>query len=93
VNLARRQSWSVEIETHIHSSDAVVAILSRGSYVSGICQAEQLRALRQEKLVILVLVQKNAERPIHLETKQYIPFDDAIPYRDGRNACPTARLN
>ncbi len=73
-------SWSAEIETRIDSSDAVIALLSRGSYVSDICRAEQLRALRHKRPVIPVLVQPDAERPIHLETKQYILFDDAAAY-------------
>ena len=36
--------------------------------------------MRQEKRVVPVLVQSDADRPVYLEAQQYIPFD---PYPDG----------
>jgi WD40 repeat protein len=76
-------SWSVGIEQGIDKAQIVLALLSNGSFLSDICRAEQLRALRKQKRVVPILVQRNADRPIHLETKQYIQFDDAAHYHVG----------
>src|SRR5580658_9572770 len=73
-------NWTVEIEQGLDRSDFVVAILSRGSFRSDTCRAEQLRSLRKGKCVIPVLAQADAERPIHLEAKQYIDFATAAVY-------------
>jgi WD40 repeat protein len=73
-------SWTVEIEQTLDRSDFVLAILSRGSYRSDTCRAEQLRSLRKGKCLIPILAQADAERPIHLESKQYIDFTTAAAY-------------
>ena len=73
-------SWTVEIEQALDRSDFVLAILSRGSYRSDTCRAEQLRSLRKGKCLIPILAQADAERPIHLESKQYIDFAVAAAY-------------
>jgi len=39
-------TWSVKVEKAIDNCDVFLAPLSPGSYVSDICRAEQLRALR-----------------------------------------------
>jgi len=58
----------------------VLALLSAGSYVSEICRAEQLRALRKGKRVIPMLVQADADRPLHLENLNYLDFTDMAIY-------------
>ncbi len=73
-------SWTIEIEQALDRSDFVLAILSRGSYRSDTCRAEQLRSLRKGKCLIPILAQADAERPIHLESKQYIDFATAAAY-------------
>jgi hypothetical protein len=73
-------SWTVEIEVALDSSEIVLALLSRGSYLSDTCRAEQLRSLRRGKCVIPLLVEPDAERPIHLESKQYLDFSSAAYY-------------
>jgi WD40 repeat protein len=73
-------SWTVEIEQALDHSQFVLAILSRGSYRSDTCRAEQLRSLRRGKCVIPLLAQVDAERPIHLESRQYIDFGNAAAY-------------
>src|SRR6266478_4744834 len=40
-------SWTSEIELALDKSDVVLALLSRGSFISDICRAEQLRSLRK----------------------------------------------
>jgi len=75
-------SWSLEIEENIDGADAVVALLSRASYRSDICRGEQLRALRQKKRVVPVLIQADADRPVYLESRHYIQIDPAA-YEDG----------
>ena len=67
-------SWTTEIEQALDGSDIVIALLSRGSYLSDTCRAEQLRSLRKNKCVVPVLVEPDADRPIHLESKQYLDF-------------------
>jgi hypothetical protein len=73
-------SWSQDIENAIESCDIALALLSSGSYVSEICRAEQLRALRKGKRVIPALVQPDAERPLVLEHLNYLDFTDASRY-------------
>ena len=73
-------SWSRDIESAIENSDILLALLSPGSYVSDICRAEQLRALRKQKRVIPLLTQPDADRPIHLENLNYIDFSNLAFY-------------
>lgn len=75
-------SWSNDIEEAIDQCDRVIALLSHGSFVSEICRAEQLRALRKGKPLIPVLVQPNAERPLHLEHLNYRDFSDVTQYEN-----------
>jgi hypothetical protein len=51
-----------------------VALLTNGSYKSGICRAEQLRALRLGKCVIPLLAQRGGDIPLYLEIKNYRDF-------------------
>jgi WD40 repeat protein len=73
-------SWTAEIERSLDRSDIILALLSRASYLSDTCRAEQLRSLRKDKCVIPVLVQADADRPIHLESRQYIDFSSDHAY-------------
>lgn len=74
VRLTGGGSWTTDIEQALDRSEIVLALLSRGSYVSDTCRAEQLRSLRKNKCVIPILVEPDADRPIHLESKQYLDF-------------------
>jgi WD40 repeat protein len=65
-------SWTRKIETGIDDADVVLALLSKGAFNSDICRAEQLRALRKKKRVVPVLIEKDADVPVHLETGQYL---------------------
>ena len=42
--------WTDEIELALDEAEYVVALLTPGSYVSEICRAEQLRALRKAQV-------------------------------------------
>jgi hypothetical protein len=75
-------SWSRDIETAIENCAILIALLTPGSYVSDICRSEQLRALRKGKQVIPVLLQADADRPIHLENLTYLDFSDAFLYEE-----------
>src|SRR5271166_5766862 len=66
--------WSDEIEAALDRADYVAALLTQGFYVSEICRAEQLRALRKHKCVIPLMAQTGAEVPLHLEAKNYRDF-------------------
>ena len=61
--------WTDVIESALDQAEYVVALLTQGSYVSEICRAEQLRALRKNKCVIPIKVQSEADVPLHLEPK------------------------
>jgi WD40 repeat protein len=74
-------SWTAEIEQNLDRSDVTLALLSRASYLSDICRAEQLRSLRKQKCVIPVLVHVDADRPIHLESRLYIDFSSEPAYQ------------
>jgi NB-ARC domain/TIR domain/APAF-1 helical domain len=75
-------SWSAEIEAAVDRADIFLAILSSGSYVSDVCRGEQLRALRRGKRVIPLLLDEEADRPVFLESAQFVSFTSAIPYPD-----------
>lgn len=75
-------SWSNDIEQAIERCNLTLALLSHASLVSEICRAEQLRSLRKGKRVIPLLVQSDAERPLHLEHLNYRDFTDASRYTE-----------
>ena len=75
-------SWSRDIELAIESAEIVLTILSVGSYVSEICRAEQLRAIRKNKRVIPILTQADADRPLHLENLNYLDFTRHSRYKN-----------
>jgi WD40 repeat protein len=97
--IAGGASWTKEIEQALDACQVALALLTPGSYVSDICRAEQLRALRKGKRVIPLLAQPGSDIPLHLETKNYRDFTGAKPYaaqfrlllediRLGRSAVP-----
>ena len=76
----RGASWSRDIEQAIDACKTVLVLLSKASYESEICRSEQLRALRKKKRLISVLVQTDAECPIHIESLNYRDFSDVARY-------------
>ncbi|MGJ3238101.1 MAG: NB-ARC domain-containing protein, partial [Anaerolineae bacterium] len=74
-------SWSKEIEDAIENCEIALVLLSDGSYNSDICRAEQLRCIRKKKRIIPILVQANAERPLHLEHLNYRDFTISADYK------------
>jgi hypothetical protein len=80
--LAAGATWSTDIEQALDECDVVLALLSPGSLKSDICRAEQLRALRHGKRVIPIGLVDGVDRPIFLETKQYISFAPTRSYED-----------
>lgn len=79
--IAAGSSWARDIEEAIEGCHIAITLLSNGSYVSDICRGEQLRALRKGKRVIPVLVQSDADRPLHLEHLNYLDFSDVGHYQ------------
>ena len=75
-------SWSRDIEVAIEAAEIVITIMSIGSYVSEICRAEQLRAIRKNKRVIPILIQSDADRPLHLENLNYLEFTSRTHYQE-----------
>src|SRR5687767_8374868 len=73
-------SWSVEIERAIDACDHTLALLSKGSFESEICRAEQMRALRKGKHLLPLLVHASAERPLYLEALNYRDFSNTGAY-------------
>jgi WD40 repeat protein len=70
--IAAGASWTDEIEKALDAAAFFLAVMTRGSYESEICRAEQLRALRKGKLVIPLLGQSDPDVvPLYLETKNY----------------------
>lgn len=93
-------AWTQQIEQAIDGSRCVLALLSHASYQSPICRAEQLRALRKGVPVVPLLVQPDADRPLHLEGHNLRDLSDPGTYRSGLQllladiAAPgTVRLN
>ncbi len=79
--IAAGASWAKDIEEAIENCDIALTLLSHGSYVSDICRAEQLRSLRKNKRVIPILVQFDADRPLHLEHLNFVDFSDPENYQ------------
>jgi WD40 repeat protein len=79
-DIAAGDSWTDDIERGIDGADAVLALLTPGSYSSRICRAEQLRALRKGKLVIPLLAKSGSDIPLHLEPANYRDFTDDTLY-------------
>lgn len=77
------EEWSRSIEAAIDACDAMVAVLTRGSYESRICRGEQGRALRKNKLLVPLLAQADAERPVYLESAHYLDFTDPHRFHTG----------
>jgi WD40 repeat protein len=73
-------SWTVDIENALDAANCVLALLTSGSYISEICRAEQLRALRKRRRVIPVLAERGCDIPLYLEAKNYRDFSDPAKY-------------
>lgn len=73
-------SWSRDLEDAIERSDIVLALLSASAYVSEICRAEQMRAIRKNKRLLPIMVQADADRPIYLENMHYLDFSDMTQF-------------
>jgi WD40 repeat protein len=78
--IAGGDSWTDDIEGGIDDSDAVIALITPGSYASRICRAEQMRALRKDKLVIPLLAKTASDIPLYLETCNYRDFTGSVSY-------------
>lgn len=72
--IAGGATWTKKIEHALDEAECVLALMTSGSYVSEICRAEQLRALRKGKCVIPLMAQRGADVPLHLEAKNYRDF-------------------
>ena len=72
--------WSKEIEIAIDRCCITLALLSAGSYQSDICRAEQERSRARHKLIVPLLVQRDCDVPLTLQTKLYIDFSDPANY-------------
>ncbi|MFW5691472.1 MAG: DarT ssDNA thymidine ADP-ribosyltransferase family protein, partial [Chloroflexota bacterium] len=73
-------TWAHDIEEAIENCDLMLALLSHASYISPTCRAEQARALRKRKRIIPILAQPDADRPLELETLNYLDFSDEARY-------------
>src|SRR5271157_350065 len=72
--------WRDEIEHAIDRADAVLAVLSAGSYVSDVCRVEQQQAREKGKPVIPVLVQSPCEISDDLQPLQRLDFSNLNLY-------------
>src|SRR5712692_10104986 len=82
--------WSREIEKAIDTAEAVVALLSSGSFESDICRAEQSRALEKGKCVLPARVQAACDIPLELQTRQYLDFSNLRLYDEQFSKLTTA---
>ncbi len=73
-------NFTVRIEQAIDQCDVFLALLSHASTASTWCRAEQLRAVRKGKRVIPLLVQADAEPPLHFEAMNFLDFSDETRY-------------
>ena len=78
--IAGGRVWSVEIERAIDSCHVVIAILTDGSYKSGMCRGEQIRAMRKGKRLIPVIGTKGVDIPVYIEAIHYRDFTEEPSY-------------
>src|SRR5271166_4444463 len=72
--------WSTQIEREIDARQVTVAVLTDGSYKSGICRGEQIRAMRKGKRLIPVLGTQGADIPVYIEALNYRDFTEEANY-------------
>lgn len=72
--------WSQDIEVAIEACHVLLALMSHSAYESQWCRAEQLRALRKGKRIVPLLLEGEAERPLHLEHLNHLDFSNAQTY-------------
>ncbi len=75
-------SWTRETERALDQCDVVLALLSDASYDSEYCLAEQLRCIDSGKPLIPILVNREAHRPLHLQSLQVRDFSAASDYSE-----------
>jgi TIR domain/NB-ARC domain len=80
VALEGGQSWTQEIERTLDRADAVVTLMTAASYLSDICRAEHLRALRKGRRVVPVLAEAGTDRQLYFEHLSYVDFSAAAAY-------------
>jgi len=78
--------WSLVIERAIDQCEVLLVLLTTGSYNSSICRGEQLRGLRKDKLVIPLLAEAGADRPVYLEAANYVDFTNTDAYEESLRA-------
>lgn len=83
-------TWAADIEEAIENCDLMLALLSHASYISPTCRAEQARGLRKQRRIIPVLVQPDADRPLELETLNYVDLSDEARYEEAFSNLMTA---
>lgn len=74
--------WTQEIEKAIDGCEFLLALISPGSRLSKVCDAELQRADRKGKRIIPILVQAGTDRPLLLEGAQFRDFSESILYED-----------
>jgi WD40 repeat protein len=75
-------SWTADVEDAIDKAHVLIALLTRGSFRSAACRAEQLRSLRKGKRVIPVLGRSGADIPLFFEEANYLDLSDESRYRE-----------
>src|ERR1017187_3003944 len=72
--------WSTQIEHEIDTREVIVAVLTDGSYKSGMCRGEQIRAMRKGKRLIPVIGTKGVDIPVYIEALHYRDFTEEANY-------------
>jgi WD40 repeat protein len=72
--------WGTQIEREIDARQVTVAVLTDGSYKSGMCRGEQIRAMRKGKRLIPVLGTKGVDIPVYIEALHYRDFTEETNY-------------
>lgn len=75
-------NWARTIERVIESCDVGLALCSHKSFQSTYCRAEQMRLQRKGKRIIPLLVQADAEIPLHLEHLNRLDFSQPSDYAE-----------
>ena len=78
-NLRPGPDWDDQVVEAIRSCKGLIFIMSTDSVRSdSVCKNEWVRALTYKKALIPLLLNRNAERPFRLESREFIDFSGSF---------------
>ncbi len=74
--------WHRELDAAIAGCDAFIAVITAGYIRSTVCDLELTRAIDKRKLILPVLLDKQAEKPFFIQNHQHIDCTGGLAVKD-----------